>query len=86
MIIMYIDYRGPKSIVTMRFAEFDKSYLEALTEIEKDSSIIDSVKIFKKVQCTLEVCTAKALAAQETLVNTSNAQLAIRKARQLANI
>lgn len=84
MIVMYIDYQGPKSIVTKRFIEFDKSYFETLAEIEKDSSIIDSVKIFRKVQCTLEVCTVTAQAAQETLVNTTNTHVAIRKARQLA--
>jgi len=85
MIIIYIDYRGARSVETKRFNDFDESYFDKLSEIENDVRIIDSVKIFRHVKSAIEGCSVFAQTAQETLVNTTNAEIAVRRARALAS-
>lgn len=85
MIVIYIDYKGSRNIETDRFKDFDVSYLDKLSEIERNKQAIESIKIFRHVKSVIGSCSVFSLAAQETLVNTTNPELALRRARALAN-
>lgn len=87
MITIYIDYQGPRSIETERFSDFNDFYLKKIAEIESNKAMIDGVKIFQ-TQKISDKSTHKSISSvtQWMLVNTTNASIAVRKARALASV
>lgn len=84
MITIYISFNNTNKIETLRIKEFGPEFRELIDHIECNKEYISRVKILRSKKKTSNLKDVFASAAQETLLLSRNADLAVKRARLLS--